>query len=171
MCEPFVLNKTGKSTIEHQQMTIERYDKLLPLSNTTYVMPVLQGYPVESYLEHIRMYGGRLTTGAWVGVGSICKRNSNVSAIEDILQAIKSERPDLRLHGFGLKITALQSPLVRQLLHTADSMAWSASARWEGRGRDANDWHEAKRFVDRIEAICSSDERTSMLGASESIAG
>jgi hypothetical protein len=174
MCEPFVLEKAGKTVGEHQRMTIDRYDKLLPMINreaglfSPYLMPVLQGYSVSSYLEHIRMYGDRLTIGAWVGVGSVCKRNGNVHVIEEILGAIKSERSDLCLHGFGLKTTALKSSLVRHLLHTADSMAWSFAARREGRGKDANDWREARKFVDRIEAICSDDEKISMLGESES---
>lgn len=84
----------------------------------------------------------------WVGVGSVCKRNTNVAEIERILSAIKAERPDLRLHGFGLKITALGSPLVRSLLHSSDSMAWSRAARAEG--RNANDWREAKAYEQKV---------------------
>jgi hypothetical protein len=33
-------------------------------------------------------------------------------------------------------------------LHSADSMAWSFSARRQG--RNANDWREARRFAERI---------------------
>jgi hypothetical protein len=94
--------------------------------------------------------GARLAPGAWVGVGSVCKRNGSPAAIEAVLLAIKRERPDLRLHGFGLKSTALSSRLVRELLHTADSMAWSFAARKQG--RNANCWREAMAFKDRIEA-------------------
>lgn len=87
----------------------------------------------------------------WVGVGSVCKRNGDVSAIEAVLVAIRRARPDLRLHGFGLKTTALRSGLVRAVLHTADSMAWSFAARKNG--RNANDWREAARFVSDIEGM------------------
>jgi hypothetical protein len=76
-----------------------------------------------------------------VGVGSVCKRNGDVAAIEAVLLAIHHERPDLRLYGFGLKTTALKSGIVDELLETADSMAWSYRARIEG--RNANDWREA----------------------------
>ena len=85
---------------------------------------------------------------AWVGVGSVCKRNSRVGVIEDVLAAILRERPDLRLHGFGLKLTALQSATVRRMLHSADSMAWSWAARREG--RNANDPAEAHAFAARV---------------------
>lgn len=150
MCEPFILDKTGMSVLQHQDLTIARYDTLRLLGNPrVYIMPVLQGYAVKDYTNHLVMYGIKLAYGAYVGIGSICKRNaSDPSAVEAILTAVKRSRPDLRLHGFGLKTTALGSPKIRELLYSADSMAWSFAARWEG--RNANDWMEAKAFEQRI---------------------
>lgn len=149
MCEPFIIEKTGLSVEEHQRLTIERYDELIALVDPRiYIMPVLQGYSVADYLRHIEMYGDRLSHGAYVGVGSICKRNTDITAIAEILTAIKLKRPDLRLHGFGLKTTALSSFVVRDCLYSADSMAWSFAARRQG--RNANDWREAMKFVKRI---------------------
>lgn len=107
MCEPFMLAKTGLTVIEHQRLTVERYDTLLSALAALFdgpppfpIMPVLQGFTPAEYLSHIDQYGDRLTPGIWVGVGSVCKRQGNVAAIEDLLQAIKEVRPDLRLHGF-----------------------------------------------------------------------
>lgn len=149
MCEPFILTKTGLTVEEHQRLTIERYDDLVALVDPRiYVMPVFQGYAVADYLHHIEMYEDRLKAGAYVGVGSICKRNTDIQQIEDILTAIKRARPDLRLHGFGLKTTALSSWVVQNCLHSADSMAWSFAARRQG--RNANDWREAMDFIQRI---------------------
>lgn len=148
MCEPFIVTKTGLSVERHQQLTIERYDALLRHDTGVYILPVLQGYQPEDYVRHIRMYGERLEFGQWVGVGSICKRNGDVRAIQAVLLAIKGVRPDLRLHGFGLKTTALADPLIRSLLDTADSMAWSFHARING--RNGNDWREAKRWAGAI---------------------
>jgi hypothetical protein len=150
MCEPFMLAKTGLDVAEHQRRTIERYDALLPLVSVT-LMPVLQGYALGEYLEHLNQYGDRLKPGMLVGVGSICKRNTDVRQIEAILSAIKRRRPDLRLHGFGIKTTALGSGVVRDCLYSADSMAWSFAARYEG--RRAHDWREAAAFVKRIETM------------------
>ncbi len=133
MCEPFILARTGLATAEHQRLTIERYDAIKPLAGKAYLMPVLQGYWPEEYAEHIRQYGARLTPGMWVGVGSVCKRNVNIDEIERVLMAVHQARPDLRLHGFGVKLTALQSSIVRDCLYSADSMAWSYSARKQGR--------------------------------------
>lgn len=145
MCEPFIVAKTGLSVKIHQQLTIERYDALLAENTGVYILPVLQGFEPADYAGHVTMYGKRLELGQWVGVGSVCKRNSDPRAVAAVLLAIKNVRPDLRLHGFGLKSTALADPLIRSLLHSADSMAWSFSARKQG--RNGNDWREAKRWT------------------------
>lgn len=148
MCEPHIVAKTGLSVETHQKHTIARYDALIAEEPGVYILPVLQGYAPADYARHVAMYGDRLVPGAWVGVGSICKRNGDPGAIAAVLMAIKVVRPDLRLHGFGLKTTALANPLVRSLLETADSMAWSFAARRAG--RNPNDWKEAIRWTANI---------------------
>lgn len=186
MCEPFMLERTKARAVAermrrrgflplvdrsalvqiHQRWTVKRYDRLLRamtgegrqyhLASDVYLMPVLQGYDPAEYVEHLRLYGDRLPLGAWVGVGSVCKRNGDPRAIEAVLLAIKQVRPDLRLHGFGLKLTALQSALVRELLESADSMAWSYSAR--KKGRDGNSVAEAQAFARRVEEMPVEDD-------------
>lgn len=107
MCEPFMLAKTGLTVEDHQRLTVERYDQLVSELRRLFdgdipfhVMPVLQGYRPEEYVRHIAMYGARLSPNMWVGVGSVCKRQGDVGAIEAVLLAIAEVRPDLRLHGF-----------------------------------------------------------------------
>lgn len=157
MCEPFALDATGLSLHAHQILTVERFDAIQSaLTGPTYLLPVLQGYAPEEYVEHIAMYGARLKPGAWVGVGSVCKRNGTPGQVEAVLLAIMAARPDLRLHGFGLKITALASATVRRCLHSADSMAWSYHAR--KRGRNGNDWKEAMRYTRRVERQPSQED-------------
>lgn len=150
MCEAVMLKKTGLTVADHQRLTIQRYDELDLAWDTggVYVMPVLQGYAPADYVAHVRAYGDRLPEGAWVGVGSVCKRNGDPQAVQNVLAGIITERPDLRLHGFGLKATALGSKAIRDLLYSADSMAWSFAARWEGRNR--NSWQEAKAWSEKI---------------------
>jgi len=149
MCEPFILHKTGLSVEDHQKITVERYARLMELTNV-YVMPVLQGYSPHSYATHVCRYGELLTPGQWVGVGSVCKRNGNPDQIEDILLAIKAQRPDLRLHGIGIKLEALKSATVRQLLHSSDSMAWSFAGRKNGTEHDPR---LALAYAAKIEAL------------------
>lgn len=150
MCEPFMLEKTGMTIHQHQELTISRYDKLVSLTNTL-IMPVLQGYHPEEYVAHLKLYGSRLTYGMRVGVGSVCKRNSNPQEIVAILESLKDIRPDLQLHGFGLKTTALANLYILSLLHSADSLAWSYRARRNG--GNANGLHEALDFVNEIGRI------------------
>ena len=123
MCEPFILKLTGLSVSEHQRLTLQNYQQLKSMVNSTYIMPVLQSFKVTEYLQHLEDYGDELMTGQWVGVGSVCKRNSSPKEVEAVLNAIKSQRPDLKLHGFGLKKTALRSPEINSLLYSADSAA------------------------------------------------
>lgn len=185
MCEPHVLAITGHTVEEHQRFSIERYDRLRA-ATTAPLMPVLQGYKPQEYREHLRAYGHRLAHGARVGVGSVCKRNNHPAVIEHILRGIKTDRPDLRLHGFGLKLTALHRPCIRTLLHSTDSMAWSDGIRnqandmrlalqeelgetltpkeareiYKDRGikmPNCHDWREADAYRDRIDNPPSTD--------------
>jgi hypothetical protein len=158
MCEPFMLAKTGLTVDDHQRLTIERYDDLVASLDRLFdgacpfpVMPVLQGYDPADYVRHVAAYGDRLRDRMWVGVGSVCKRNGAPAKIVAVLECINAVRPDLALHGFGVKYTALEHPGVRALLTTADSMAWSFAARRQG--RNANCWREALSFVASIESI------------------
>ena len=152
MCEPAMLTRTGLTVADHQRLTIERYDALLAENcGGVSIMPVLQGYDPFDYAGHLCDYGSRLKQGMWVGVGSICKRNANSATIETVLSAIKFWRPDLRLHGFDIKATALQSRVVQSLLESADSMAWSFAARFEG--RDPNNIKEGIAYAAKIEAL------------------
>lgn len=149
MTEPAMLERTGLTVEEHQQRTIERYDRIrAAVPPHIHILPVLQGYTPEEYVQCIALYGQRLTPGIWVGVGSVCKRNGRPDAIEAVLRAIKGERPDLRLHGFGLKLTALGNAYVRENLESSDSMAWSFGA-WK-EGRNPNDWREAMKYCERV---------------------
>jgi hypothetical protein len=162
MCEPFMLAKTGLTIADHQRLTIERYDALVAELDRLFcgkcpfpVMPVLQGYAPDDYVRHLVAYGDRLKPGMWVGVGSVCKRNGAPEKIVEVLEAIKAVRPDLRLHGFGVKFTALKHSGVRDLLATADSMAWSFAARYEG--RDGNSPKEAQAFAAKIERTAAQE--------------
>lgn len=145
MCEPFILGKTGKTVFQHQAMTIERFVLLRDGVRCVYILPVLRGYQPQEYVDHVRHCGRLLRHGAWVGVGSVCKRNTDIRQIRRVLGAIKKERPDLKLHGFGLKTTAFTDGFIRACLWSCDSMAWSYAARKQG--RNANGLSEAIEFA------------------------
>jgi DNA (cytosine-5)-methyltransferase 1 len=157
MCEAMVLAHTGLTIADHQRLSILRYDNLLKLieGSGVYLMPVLQGFEPQDYVSHLNQYGDRLAFGAWVGVGSVCKRNGSPKEIERVLSAIAQVRPDLRLHGFGLKKKALTSPTVQKLLFSCDSAAAglknSGGTNRHG-GKDANDPLVALAYAAEIKA-------------------
>lgn len=125
MCEPMMLAKTGKTVAEHQLLTVQNYLTLKSLAPEMPFIPVLQGWEPSDYHRHVEMYsraGVCLEREPVVGVGSVCRRQN----MSEAAQIIRSLYP-LRLHGFGFKVTGLRN--VGLLLHSADSMAWSFSAR------------------------------------------
>lgn len=150
MCEPFILGRTGLDVDKHQRLTIERFDVIRQeASSAAYIMPVLQGFRPHEYARHVALYGDRLAQGDWVGVGSVCKRNGKPSEVASVLCAIHDVRPDLRLHGFGLKLTALRCRAVLEQLASSDSMAWQFNER--AAGRPAHALSAARRYIERVE--------------------
>jgi hypothetical protein len=104
---------------------------------------VLQGFTPAEYLDCLRLYkaeGIELEHEPVVGLGSVCKRSGTTEAKQ--LVTYLALGFGLRLHGFGIKGDTFKA--CRSLLASADSMAWSAAARREG--RDSNSPAEAMRW-------------------------
>lgn len=125
MVEPQIIEKTGLSIQIHQLKTVESY---LSLKNKVdNMLPVLQGQSIEDYFNHIDMYKlAGISTNQLFGLGSVCRRQKSKEIIW-IITAIKQQYPEMKLHGFGVKTTALKNGLVSELLDSADSMAWCFS--------------------------------------------
>jgi hypothetical protein len=126
MCEATALKQTGLTVKEHQRLTVENFLELRDLLGML-VIPVLQGWECDEYLECVDMYeksGVDLSLEPVVGVGSICRRGAS----QAITKVIRSLQP-LKLHGFGVKGDCYLDNI--DLLVSADSMAWSRSARYQ----------------------------------------
>ncbi|MGI5507429.1 DUF7221 family queuine tRNA-ribosyltransferase-like protein [Lentzea sp. CA-135723] len=129
MCEPDVIAKTGLTVWLHQQYTIDSLLYLREHFPHIWWIPVLQGWTIEDYLRHIEMYraaGIDLTAEDLVGVGSICRRDS-VAEIISIITVLHSL--GVRIHAFGVKRNSL--PKIAHMIVSADSLAWSRTARDE----------------------------------------
>lgn len=127
MTESWVLEQTGKSIPEHQELTVQNFLDLRT-SGLPFI-PVLQGQTVGDYLKHVELYesaGVYLTNFDTVGVGSVCRREGTLEA-EQIFTQLAAL--GIRCHGFGVKIDGLKR--YAGLLASADSMAWSFNARWD----------------------------------------
>ncbi len=127
MCEPFMLERTGRTVAYHQAATVASYLELRELAPSVNWLPVLQGYRLCEYLLHVNAYaraGVDLTKLPLVGLGSVCRRQAT-GEIRLIATSLHSR--GLKLHGFGVKTLGLA--LYADKLASADSLAWSYDAR------------------------------------------
>lgn len=151
MCERDALEATGLTVEQHQRRTVASYLELRALAPDVPWMPVLQGWTMRDYFDHVEMYaaaGVDLTKCERVGVGSICRRKATLAA-SLILKALARE--GLRLHAFGASARLIES--AGGAVVSADSMAWSAGARHEAaqhkvKTLDTNSRDEALRWFD-----------------------
>ena len=126
MCESYIIEKTGLSVLENQKRTLESYLTLSTFSNR--IRPVLQGWNPEDYVKHLQTYKkAGVSIHQLFGVGTLCSRNGKPEIIRNILKAIISEQPKIKLHGFGIKTVSLIAN--QDLFWSADSMAWSIAGR------------------------------------------
>lgn len=124
MCEPFIVDATGLSVLEHQHRTVENF---LELRDQGPFVPVLQGWSLADYEACVGLYataGVDLTAYERVGVGSVCRRQ-DTAEIGRIFAMIHDA--GIRAHGFGVKKQGVAG--YGHLLASADSMAWSYAAR------------------------------------------
>lgn len=128
MCESVMLEKTGLTVRDHQQLTTESYLRLS--TNCPVMRPVLQGWTPADYVRHAYEYANAgVDMGQLFGLGTVCSRNGSDDAPMLILLALHDAFPGIRLHGFGLKTSALWNTAVTSRLESADSMAWSSRGR------------------------------------------
>jgi hypothetical protein len=129
MCEPFMLKKINSTVRKNQLLTIDNHikikDKLDKENIKSKFMGVIQGWDVNDYLEHIDDYKSYGLIEEHMGIGSICRR-TEIENIADIIKCIKKELPNVKLHGFGIKLHTFKThPELIKMLYSADSMAWS----------------------------------------------
>ena len=131
MVEPWILEKTGLTVQDHQRKTVRNFVKLRSMECPVHIIPVLQGWTVDEYVECAFMFkevGFDLEKEPLVGIGSVCRRQ-HTSEIEEIVKRIHGM--GIKLHGFGVKINGLKR--YGQYLSSADSLAWSFGARRGGK--------------------------------------
>jgi hypothetical protein len=126
MCEQSALGMSGRTVAEHQDLTVQNFLDLRQRLGEL-VIPVLQGWEFDDYQRCVELYdkaGVDLTKESTVGLGSVCRREAD----REITRIIDSLQP-LRLHAFGVKGESYVR--CEHLLASADSMAWSYTARYD----------------------------------------
>jgi hypothetical protein len=134
-CEPELLKKHHRSVNDHIRMTVENHVALLDMlpeySIDAKPVPVLQGWRREDYLHCIDLFNEAGLMGDYMAIGSVCRRTA-VENIREVIVAVRDNVPAwVRLHGFGVKLTALRDLAIWNALYSVDSGAWDFEARWK----------------------------------------
>ncbi len=127
-CYPESLAKTGLTVEANQEATVASYLELKRLDPGLPWMPVLQGWTWADFMRHAEMHeqaGVRLAEQPVVGFGSVGMRQDAPVVME---AARDLHRMGIRLHAFGVKGKGIAR--CASWIASADSMAWSAEARW-----------------------------------------
>lgn len=126
MCEAEVVKKTGLTIAEHQRRTVENFVELSSIAPDLPFIPVLQGWTVDDYRKCFDLYQARGVNleGRVVGLGTVCRRQRTNEGVEVVKKVADL---GVKIHGFGFKTSGLLK--CRDVLSSADSLAWSLEAR------------------------------------------
>jgi len=121
-CEPKILERRKKTSEQQIEDTIEKTIDLLDLESHSKLLPVIQGWSIEDYIYCIDRMREQDLLSDYMAIGSLCIRDES---IYPIIKAITDNIPsDIKLHGFGVKISNLKNKFVFDNLYSSDSMAW-----------------------------------------------
>lgn len=134
-CEPQLLKRHGLTVKQNIRRTVDNHIALLDLLPNYCVnsepIPVIQGWKKEDYLDCIDAFKEQGLISNYMAIGSVCRRTA-VNNIREIIISVRDNIPAwIRLHGFGVKLTALKDLAVWNALYSVDSGAWDYEARWK----------------------------------------
>lgn len=130
MCEPVALYRAGeREVLPHILKSVQSWFDLKEIAPDLPIAPVLQGGTYESFMRSLEEFdrrGANLAREPIVGLGSVCKQQSQAGVIEAIYRLVSEH--GLRLHAFGFKTLGLNR--AGGMLASSDSLAWSTGARY-----------------------------------------
>lgn len=134
-CEPQLLKKHNLTVKQNIQRTVDNHIALLDLLPKYCInsepIPVIQGWQKEDYLNCIDAFEDQGLMSDYMAIGSVCRRTAT-SNIREIVMSVRDNIPSwIKLHGFGLKLTALKDLAIWKALYSVDSGAWDYVARWK----------------------------------------
>ncbi len=125
-CAPLALEMTSLTVLDHQRLTIESTLDLASIAPELPWAPVLTGITPSDFLRHADAYekaGVDLGSFETISIGALVGRS-----FPDQLAVLTAvDTLGLPYHGLGIKGRTLRATW--QLLQSADSMAWSMTAR------------------------------------------
>ena len=145
-CEPDVLEKHGATVEEHQRKTTEKHIETLDAVGDLDGQPVtvIQGWKTRDYLNHIDQLRDQGIPLDYVAVGSVCRRNAEIE-IERVIRSIRDELPNSKIHAFGVKTSVFNRTAVKDLIDSADSLAYEYASR---KNHEKGDWkHQSVEYL------------------------
>lgn len=142
-CEPEITARLGASIEDRMEATVDMaiyMQKHIQPMLKPQMVPVIQGFTLDQYIDCIEMYRNRGGIREFMAVGSVCNR-SNDSELEQLIIPLvqyATEAGIERLHFFGLKLSR-QAEHLYHYIDSRDSAAvlYAATAemkrRWNGR--------------------------------------
>lgn len=114
-----------KATLENSRMLMDHHS--YPFKPTE-LLPVIQGWKIDDYLECLRSMSREGLITPYMAVGSCCRRGSVQDLkrlIISIRQTVNKIDKDIRLHFFGVKINVLKDAAVWDAVYSCDTAAWT----------------------------------------------
>ncbi len=142
-CEPQLLKKHNLTVKQNINRTVDNHLSLLDILPKYCInsepVPVIQGWKKEDYLSCIDAFNEQGLMNNYMAIGSVCRRTA-LDNIREIVISVRDNVPSwVKLHGFGLKLTALKDLAIWKALYSTDSGAWDYVARWKKfRGEETN---------------------------------
>jgi len=149
-CEPDIARGTKLSVNDRIEATVEYAVYLCQRDKR--IVPVLQGYTAEEYQRCWNLLSSKMSVER-LAIGSVCKRQSKAE-ISTLCWHLRQFLPSIPIHGFGVKLRALEWPEVWELFTSIDTNSWEFHRRGQS-------WHKIKltdkqafdRYYQRIEDI------------------
>src|SRR5262245_18848896 len=96
----------------------------------------------------------------WVGIGGIAGKYQNLGLVYKILERVKSERPDIKIHALGLTESVVNYTDIVDMVYSTESVGWALSAKMK-HFRLTGNWNDhvledprnALKFAHRMEKI------------------
>lgn len=180
-CEDEITNGKPGVVRERQQKTTEMAWHFWQTYQESWAwVPTIQGWTVEDYERHAtemkplidEMRAAYADNPDWrVGVGTLCRRAS-VQMIHDVVRAVSAVLPGIPLHLWGIKLSALQSPIAMPAqVVSVDSAAWnglfgSDREEWKASGLPQRQWSwdvSYPRYEGKVAAALAEPKQLSLL--------
>lgn len=161
-CEKKLLREIDRTVEKNLEMTIDRHINLMDLLDDRDIksepVSVIQGKDTSDYLKCIEMFEDHNLITPYIGIGTLCGRSAN-EVIKKVVKTVREQLPNKKIHGFGIKKSALKIGEIFRKLDSADSQAYEYNEQHSSRisGNKKKSWldslHEYYHFKKDINKI------------------